>query len=450
MYQTSEKSTVRIAEFSAQWEGRTIDGAFPLRQYLGAGENSAVFLTTFEGRNAAVKLLPADPATADAQLFRWREAARLSHTNLIRIFSTGRCELDDVPLLYIVTERAEEDLSQVLPDRSLTAVEAREMLEPTLTALDYIHRQGFVHAHLKPSNIMAVEDRLKISSDGLLRTSASDRGSTTPYDPPEREVSTAGDVWSLGITLVEVLTQRLPTNGIVPADLPEPFAGIARGCLRRNAADRSTVSQISNLLTHREPPPAPHKKRYTPVGVMILLALLVITVAGVMIMHSDTGTPAPVKPPEAVKAPAPQAAPPPEAKPEPSQTAKAVKPPGSEKKSDPAPEPKQPAAPEPASSAPASGIVEQPLPEITNQARSTIHGKVRFSVRVDVGPSGAVTDAKLDSSVSKYFGERALAAVRQWKFEPVSVNGSQVGQRWRVRFEFLKSGIKVQPQRIAP
>jgi len=61
MYQTSEKPTVRIAEFSAQWEGRTIEGGFPLRQFLGGGESSAVFLTTHEGRSAALKLMPADP-----------------------------------------------------------------------------------------------------------------------------------------------------------------------------------------------------------------------------------------------------------------------------------------------------------------------------------------------------------------------------------------------------
>ena len=47
---------------------------------------------------------------------------------------------------------------------------------------------------------------------------------------------------SLGLTLVEVLTQRRPSDGVVPADLPEPFAGIARGCLLRNPADRLTNS----------------------------------------------------------------------------------------------------------------------------------------------------------------------------------------------------------------
>src|ERR1700684_2989148 len=108
---TCEKSIVRIAEFSEQWEGRTIDGAFPLRKFLGGSETSAVYLTTYDARNAAIKFVPADsPAAADAQLALWRDASRISHPNLMRIFSTGRCELDEIPLLYIVMERAEEDL----------------------------------------------------------------------------------------------------------------------------------------------------------------------------------------------------------------------------------------------------------------------------------------------------------------------------------------------------
>ncbi len=438
---------MRIAEFSGQWEGRTIDG-FSLRQFLGSGENSAVFLTTHEGRTAAIKLIAADPNTLDGQLSRWRDSQKLSHPNLIRIFATGRCELDDTPLLYVVMERAEEDLSQVLPDRSLTAVEAREMLEPTLSALEYLHRQGFVHGHLKPSNIMAVEDRLKLSTDEVVRSGGSNSAAATPYDPPELALSPAADVWSLGITLVEVLTQHLPSDGIAPSGLPEPFAGIVRACLQRNPADRSTITQISKLFTEAETPAIPRKKRYAPVGVIILLVLVVVVVAGVMIMHTDTSTSAsaPVKQPESVATPVPQPAP------EPKQSAKAVKPPEPEKKPELQPPPeKSVPAPKPSVVAPVSGIVEQPLPEITDQARSTIRGRVKFTVRVDVAPSGTVTDAKLDGpGASKYFGDRAIAAVRQWKFEPVSVNGSQVGQRWRVRFEFVKSGTKVQPQRISP
>ena len=42
------------------------------------------------------------------------------------------------------------------------------MLEPILDALSYIHANGYVHGHLKPSNILVVENEVKLSSDGLI------------------------------------------------------------------------------------------------------------------------------------------------------------------------------------------------------------------------------------------------------------------------------------------
>jgi serine/threonine protein kinase len=237
-----------MADFSGEWDGRTIDGSFQLRRFLNGGAHGAVFLTSFENKDAAIKLFYAEPRTAEAQFAQWRAAQALSHPNLIRIFAMGRAEVDDIALIYIVTEYAEEDLSQVLPDRPLTAVEALEMLEPALSALEFIHREGFVHAHFKPANIMAVQDGLKISSDGIRRPGRIDGNERGPYDPPERAqgiVSTAGDVWSLVMTLIEVLTQHLPSpekTVVLAPDLPEPFAQIARNCLRSNPAERWTAA----------------------------------------------------------------------------------------------------------------------------------------------------------------------------------------------------------------
>lgn len=115
------------------WEGQVVNGKFPLLQYLGGCERSAVFLTEYgepEPRKAAVKLVTADYADKEHQLARWEEAARLSHPHLIRLFETGRCELNGVGLLYVVMEYADEALSQVLPHRPLTPAEVREMLAP--------------------------------------------------------------------------------------------------------------------------------------------------------------------------------------------------------------------------------------------------------------------------------------------------------------------------------
>ena len=57
-----------------QWEGQTVNGNFPLRQYLGGSENSAVFFTERRGQEpqrAAIKLVVANPATVEVQLARW-------------------------------------------------------------------------------------------------------------------------------------------------------------------------------------------------------------------------------------------------------------------------------------------------------------------------------------------------------------------------------------------
>src|SRR5258708_40009606 len=88
-------------------------------------------LAGFPPQKAAIKFTPAGTA-ADLQLSLWRRAMQLAHPNLLRIFDSGRCRLSNTDRLYVVMEYAEEDLSQILPQRPLTASEAREMLEPVL------------------------------------------------------------------------------------------------------------------------------------------------------------------------------------------------------------------------------------------------------------------------------------------------------------------------------
>jgi TonB family protein len=250
-----------------QWEGQVADGRYPLRQLLGATDRGPVFLTeSADGQKCAIKLIPADPQNADALMARWEQAAKLAHPHLLRIFHTGRCRLGDARMLYAVMECADEDLSHVAPVRSLSAMEASEMLRPTLEALAFLHGKGLVHGHMKPSNIMAVGEQLKISVDGIsaARNPALGRGGkATAYDAPEagtRGGSAAGDVWSVGVTLVEVLTQRLPAwefKGQEEPELPRmpaPFGDIAKQCLRRDPQARCTLAEIATRLDPDAPP----------------------------------------------------------------------------------------------------------------------------------------------------------------------------------------------------
>jgi len=148
--------------FWQQCESQIIDG-FPLEQYLG-GDDSAVF-STHRGpdasEKAAIKLIHADAESTESQLGRWRRASELTHPNLLRLYERGRWQLNNVPLLYVVMEYADENLAQVLPERPLSAAEAREMIEPALRALAFLHASGFVHGRLKPSNLLAVGNVLK-------------------------------------------------------------------------------------------------------------------------------------------------------------------------------------------------------------------------------------------------------------------------------------------------
>src|SRR5256886_16830345 len=97
-------------------------------------------------------------------------------------------------------------------------------------------------SHIKPSNIMAVGNQLKLSSDTVLPL-GEPRPANRPfdaYDAPEAStalVAGSSDVWSLGVTLVEILTQRAPGSSqdskadpTVPPNLPQPFLDIARPC----------------------------------------------------------------------------------------------------------------------------------------------------------------------------------------------------------------------------
>jgi len=251
-----------MSDFWKQCEGQVVDNRFRLQRYLGGTDDSAVFLTRLadpQSQKAAIKFIPAGPA-ADLQLSLWRRVKQLVHPHLLRIFEIGRCRLENRDRLFVVMEYAEEDLSQILPQRPLMDPEARQMLEPVLDALVYLHSVGLVHSRIKPSNILATSDQLKLSSDTLFPIGESRKLSRKfdAHDAPETAaspLSTAADVWSLGMTLVETLTQHAPVlqpgsqaDPTVPDTLPQPFLDIARHALRREPRRRLTIAEIAARL----------------------------------------------------------------------------------------------------------------------------------------------------------------------------------------------------------
>jgi TonB family protein len=498
------------------WENQIIDEKFPLLRYMGGSEHCAVFLTERHAGErlvkAAIKLIPAAPENGELQLSSWRRAAELSHPHLIPIHEMGRSEFGRIPFVYVVMECAEENLAQVLPNRALTVAEAREMLESVLDVLAYLHGKGFVHGHIKPGNIMASGDELKVSSDALRRAGESldGPGQQTPYDPPEYDgdissasqtMSPAGDVWSLGMTLVETLTQNLPDlrssdqkDPVLPKSLQEPFLDIARHCVVRNPQGRWTVAQIATRLEGRAPKPQvrtispevrtslletqpiarpsrpPTNRRVYAVPIAVGCALvLAAMLAGPRILRRHADAPQvsvataeqPAVPPAPKKTAPKQVAPlPQERSTKPYKSTFAA-----EERSSKAPVPvpalihpesmheeeTNTAARFPAVSPAHGDVVHQAAPEVLQSARNSIRGTVKVSVKVNVDRSGNVEDAELESrGPSKYFARAALAAAQDWKFKPPKVGGRGVLSTWTLQFEFTRDTTTVVPTQEMP
>lgn len=254
------------------YEGQVVSRKYTLLRHAGGSDHSVVFLTEHDEapeRKAAIKFISAEFPSVDIQFSRWERAAKLRHKHLLGVFDAGRCRLAEMDLIYVVVERAEEDLAQILPQRALTVPEVKGALDPLLDVLAYVHAEGFAHAHLKPSNIHAVAEQLKLSGDTLLAFGESPVAPRAhdPFDAPESEsrpFAAASDVWSLGATLVHVLTQQLPAmpleqsaEPMVPQALPEPYRNIIQHSLRQNPDQRWKLAEIAAALNPVAVAPVP-------------------------------------------------------------------------------------------------------------------------------------------------------------------------------------------------
>ena len=492
---------MNTAVIRKEWVGQVVDARFRLLEWLGSSGHSDVFLCAIdedETQKAAIKLFPADIQGSAACEAGWAVAASLDHPHLLRVLHTGRAHIEDSFVLYVVTEYAGEVLSEILPDRALTPEEVKEMLGPVLDALAYLHDKGLVHGRVKPSNILVVDDQLKLSVENI-RGSAAHAAPPEVleiYDPPERaagRVMPASDLWSLGATLTEALTRIPPawnrSSGVdpnVPPSVPSSFKQVTGECLRVDPALRCTLDEIKAYLVSGTPVPHRSKESATsstkivprknrrPVVLGAAAAVLVAAFAIVMLsshhaapapdavqqsdqQSSDSDGPGadstalPAAPTQTAKA-APQHDTPA------TQTQAAVTRPEAPTQQNPvsetqAPKPAQAAPPASTSHGPAGkgAVAERVLPDIPDSASRTISGTVKVGIQVMVDASGAVSDAAIASQgPSKYFANLALKAAQSWKFTPPQANGQGVPSTWLVEFAFRQTGTEATPTQQTP
>jgi serine/threonine protein kinase len=206
-------------------------GPYRIERELGRGGMAVVYLAfrtdgQFQ-KHVAIKLIKRgmDSATVVERLRRERSIlAQLDHPNIGRLLDGGTT-VDGLP--YIIMEYVEGlPIDRFCAERELGIEQRCALMEKVFDAVSYAHRKLVVHRDLKPSNILVTADGTpKLLDFGLAKildaepdggVTAADRGYplTPNYASPEQlrgaELSTATDIYSLGVILHELLAGQVP------------------------------------------------------------------------------------------------------------------------------------------------------------------------------------------------------------------------------------------------
>jgi serine/threonine-protein kinase len=205
-------------------------GRYQLEREIGRGAMGTVYLgrDTAINRMVAIKAIPlasefseSELAEARSRFFREAETAgRLNHPNIVTIYDVG----EERGLAYIAMEylKGRHLSDYTTPDTLLEPRKVLDLVARTAQALGFAHKQQVVHRDIKPANIMydPSGDVLKITDFGIARLTGAGTTRTgivlgTPsFMSPEqlegRTVTGQSDLFSLGVSLFQLLTGQLP------------------------------------------------------------------------------------------------------------------------------------------------------------------------------------------------------------------------------------------------
>jgi serine/threonine-protein kinase len=229
-------------------EGDPLIGQEPLGQYrvlqkLGEGGFGAAYLAEQLGigRKSVIKVLHRHLLGTNEAVRRFeREAkvlAALDHHHIVRIYNSG--VLDDGRLFVAMEYGGDTTLeAEIRRGGPLDADRALRIAEQVCEALQEAHDHGVVHRDLKPANILlgrkGTQDWVKVVDVGIARiVEERDQGAarltktgaiigTPAYFSPEQArgltVDGRSDLYSMAISLYEMLTGALPVQGVTPMD----------------------------------------------------------------------------------------------------------------------------------------------------------------------------------------------------------------------------------------
>jgi serine/threonine-protein kinase len=211
-----------------------IIGKYKVLSTIGSGGFGTVYLAedTWIDKKVALKV-PHKQGVDFGELLREpRLLASLNHPNIVAILTAEKQE----NVFFIVMEfvPGETMESIIARDGALDLPRALDYTCQISNAVDYAHKQGVLHRDLRPSNVLVGESgMLKVADFGTSRfLEIAAHGTTVigspPYMAPEQfhgKAVFASDIYSLGVTMYQMLTGVLPYDTPSPADLDRLMSG---------------------------------------------------------------------------------------------------------------------------------------------------------------------------------------------------------------------------------
>jgi len=211
-----------------------IVGKYKILSTIGSGGFGTVYLAqdTWIDKNVALKV-PHKQGVDFGELLREpRLLASLNHPNIVTILTAEKQE----NVFFIVMEFVPgETLESIIArDGTLDVSVALDYTCQICNAVDHAHTQGVLHRDLRPSNVIVSDNgRLKVADFGTSRfLEVAAHGTTVigspPYMAPEQfhgKAVFASDIYSLGVTMYQMLTGVLPYDAPAPVDLDRLMRG---------------------------------------------------------------------------------------------------------------------------------------------------------------------------------------------------------------------------------
>jgi serine/threonine-protein kinase len=209
------------------FRGQTI-GKYRIVAPLGSGGFGTVYLAedTWIDKKVALKVPHRQSLDFGELLREPRLLASLSHPNVVTVLTAER--QDNV--FFIVMEYVPGDTLETIIERdgALDLPRALDYTCQICNAMDHAHRHGVLHRDLRPGNVLVTEQGLvKVADFGTSRfLEIAAHGTTVigspPYMAPEQfqgKAVFASDIYSLGVTMYQMLTGNLPYDAPTPEDL---------------------------------------------------------------------------------------------------------------------------------------------------------------------------------------------------------------------------------------